>query len=69
MVNSFVFSLDIPVMINILYEIIDILHEKMLNAINLHWFHNDTLPENNSLNGHSKEAWINGESFFMSPVK
>ena len=30
MVNSFVFSLDIPVMINILYEMIKILHEKIL---------------------------------------
>ena len=60
MVNSFVFSLDIPVMINILYEMIKILHEKMLNAIYLYWFHNDTLAENNSLNGHSNEPWING---------
>ena len=32
MVNSFVFSLDIPVIINILYEMIKIVHEKMLNA-------------------------------------
>ena len=31
-VNSFGFSIDIPVIINILYEIIKILHEKMLNA-------------------------------------
>ena len=60
MVNSFVFSLDIPVMINILYEMIKILHEKMLNAIYLYWFHNDTLAENNSLNGHSNQPWING---------
>ena len=30
-----------------------ILHEKMLNAIYL--YHNDTLAENNSLNGHSNE--------------
>ena len=69
MVNSFLFSLDIPAMINILYEMIDILHEKILNAIYLHWFHNDTLAEKNSLNGHSKKAWINGERFFMFPVK
>ena len=55
MVNSFVFSLDIPVMINILYEMVEILHEKMLNAIYLFKFHNDTLAENSSLNGHSKE--------------
>ena len=34
MVNSFVFSLDITVMINILQEIIKTLHEKMLKAIN-----------------------------------
>ena len=33
MVNSFVSSLDITVMIHILYEIIKILQEKMLNAI------------------------------------
>ena len=60
MVNAFVFSLDIPAMINILYEMIKILHVKMLNAIYLYWFHNDTLAENNSLNGHSNEPWING---------
>ena len=30
MVNSFLFTLHIPVIINILYEIIKILHEKML---------------------------------------
>ena len=35
-------SLKIPVMINVLYEMIKILHEKMLNAIYLYWFHNDT---------------------------
>ena len=47
MVNSFVFSLDIPVMINIVYEMIKTLYEKMLNAIYLYWFHSDTLAENN----------------------
>ena len=47
-------------MINILHEMIKILHEEMLNAIYLYWFHNDTSEENNSLNGHSKEPWING---------
>ena len=32
------------------------LHEKMLNAIYLYRFYNDTLEENNnSLNGHSNE--------------
>ena len=34
-VNSFVFPLDIPAMINISYDLIKILHEKMLNAINI----------------------------------
>ena len=33
----------------------------MLNSIYLYWFHNDTLAENNSLNGHSNEPWINGK--------
>ena len=36
MVNSFVFSLDINVMIHILYETIKILNEKILNAIYLY---------------------------------
>ena len=36
MVNSFLASLDIPVMIKILYGIIKILQEKMLNAIYLY---------------------------------
>ena len=35
MVNSFNFSLDVAVMINILQDINDV-HEKMLKAINLH---------------------------------
>ena len=65
MVNSFVFSLDIPVLINILSEMIKIMYEKMLNAIYLYWFHNDALAENNLLNGHfwwlcSNEPWIKG---------
>ena len=34
-------------MIFILYEMIIILHEKMLNAMYLYWFHNDTLAKNN----------------------
>ena len=59
--NSFVFSLDIPTMINILCEIIKILHQKMLNAIYLYWFHKYVLPVNNSLNGHSNKLWINGK--------
>ena len=29
-------------MINMLYEMIKILHEKILNAIYLYWFHNNT---------------------------
>ena len=59
MVNAFVFSLDIPVMIKILYEMIKMLHVKMSNAVYLYWFHNDILTENNSLNGHFNEPWIN----------
>ena len=35
MVNSFGFSLDITVVINILQEIIKIMHEKMLKAVNV----------------------------------
>ena len=60
MINWFVILLDIYVMINVLYEMIKILHEKMLNAIYFYWFHNDTSEKNNSLNGHSNEPWING---------
>ena len=60
MVNLFVCSLDIPVMINVLYEIIKFLQEEMLNAIYLYWSHYDILAENNSLNGHSNQPWING---------
>ena len=67
--NSFIFSLDIPVMIDIFYEIITILHEKTLNVIYFYWFHNDTSAENNSLNSHSNEPWINGCRFVISPVK
>ena len=58
MVNLFVFSLDNPVMINILYKVIKTLQEKMLNAIFLYWFHNGTSEKNNSLNGHSNEPFI-----------
>ena len=47
-------------MINTSYEMVKILREKMLNAIYLYWFHNDTVAENNSLNGHCNETWING---------
>ena len=59
MVKSFDVLLDITVMINILQEIIKILHEKMSKAINLYWFHNDVSEENNSLTGHSNEPRIN----------
>ena len=51
MVNSFVFTLDIPVMF-------EIVHGKLLNIMYLYWFHNDTSNKNNSLNGHSNEPWI-----------
>ena len=40
--HSFVVSLDIAAMINILQEIIKILLEKMLKAINLYRFHKDS---------------------------
>ena len=44
MVSSFLVSSEIPVMINILYEIITIQHEKMLNAtgIKQSTFHGST---------------------------
>ena len=35
------------------------MHEKMLMAINLYWFHNDASERNKSLNGHSDEPRIN----------
>ena len=47
-------------MINILYEMIKIPHKKMLNVIYLYSFDNDTLAENNSLNDHSNQPWLNG---------
>ena len=42
-------------MINILYVMIKILHEQLLNALYLYWFHNDILAENNSRNDHSNK--------------
>ena len=51
MVNLFVASLDIIVMINILQEIIKILHENV-KVIDLYWFHNDASEKNYSLNCH-----------------
>ena len=47
-VNSFLVSLDNLVMSHILYEMIKVLHRKMLNAIYLYCFHNDILEKNNS---------------------
>ena len=55
MVNLFIVSLDITVVINILQEIIKILHDKILKAMNLYWFYNDASDENNSLNDHYNE--------------
>ena len=40
----------------------------MLNVIYLYWFHNDTLAENNSLNGHSIESMDRG-SLYPLPSK
>ena len=50
MVNSFVSSVCITVMI---------INPARGNVINLYWFHNGALEKTNSLNGHSKENWIN----------
>ena len=55
MVNSFLASLEIPVMINILHKMVKVLPKKILNAIYLYWFYNDTSDKNNSLNGYSNE--------------
>ena len=67
-VTSFVVLLDLPVMINILYEMIKILNKKMLNAISLYWLLNVRSEENNIINGYSNEPWINarGFSYLMS---
>ena len=59
MVNSFVISLDVTIMINTLQEIIKTLLEKMLKAINLYLFHKDASKKNNSINGHSNELRMN----------
>ena len=69
MVDSFVGSLDITVMINILLWIIKIMHKQMLKTINLYWFHNDASERNNSLNGHSKKPWINEQRFVIASAK
>ena len=51
MVNSFIVSLGMTLMINVFLENIKSLHEKMLKARNLYWLHNDA-SEKKSLNGH-----------------
>ena len=60
MVDSFDFSLDITVIINILQELDNILHEEMLKTINLCRFHSDASEKNNSLNDRSNEPRVNG---------
>ena len=45
------------------------MHEKMLKAINLYWFHNDASERKNSLNGYSNEPQINGGSLYLLPTK
>ena len=56
MVNSFVFLIRYYLMINILSEMTKILHKKILNTLNLYWYHNDAYEKINSLNGHSRET-------------
>ena len=53
-ISSTGFSLNITIMINILQEI-KILHDKILKAINLYWFHNDPSEKNNLLNDRSND--------------
>ena len=69
MINYFFVLLDILVIINILYEMIKILHKKILNLIHLYQFHNDISEKNSSLNDHSNKPWINGYRFVISSVK
>ena len=52
MVNLFVVTLDITVVINISQEIIKALDEKMLKALSLYVFHKYTSKKHNSLNDH-----------------
>ena len=68
MVDLFVFSLDIPELFNILYKIINILQEKMLNVIYLYWPDKDISEENNAINGNSNKSWINRYKIVISPV-
>ena len=58
MVNSFVFLIRY---LFFLSEMAKILHKKILNTLNLYWYHNDASEKINSLNGHSRETlpkWI-----------
>ena len=58
-VNSFCFSLDIPVLISILQEKIKILLQKMLKGTHLYWLCNDASEKNNSLTDRFKKPRIN----------
>ena len=55
MVKSILVSSDVPVLINILVEIIKMLrenvkmYEKILNTIYLHWFQSNASEKNNSV--------------------
>ena len=60
LIGKILWRFDIPEMINTLWKIMTTVHEEMLNAPYLYWLHNDKWMENNSLNGHSNEPWING---------
>ena len=57
MANSFGFSLDITVTIDVLQD--KILQVKILKAIFFIWFHNDSSEKNNSLSDRSNEPQIN----------
>lgn len=58
MANSFGFSLDITVTIDVLQD--KILQVKILKAIFFIWLRNDSSEKNNSLRDLSKEPQING---------
>ena len=55
MVNLFVISLGITVIINVLQDITKFLHEKTLKAIDLKKFHSKGSEKNNSQNDHFNE--------------
>ena len=59
MVNLYADSLNITLMINVLQGLLKIKHAKMLQAINLYWFHNNVSEKNKSINSYSNEPWIN----------